>query len=544
MAGARYVTPSTLQQQTAAWIAAVSPWSRGRETPDLSRSALLVLDVQRYFADASSHAFLPALEAVLPNILALARAFSAADRPVIYTQHGSEPGAETLMRRWWGDDLRRGEERAGLVPELEQAATPQRVLRKSRYSAFSGTDLAPWLARRSCDTVVICGVMTHLCCESTARQAFMEDLAPVMVADACATQDEDLHVGSLRGLSHGFAVISTTDEVVQQLDHGAADDTLESTEPVVGSADAVDLACDLAVVGAGPAGLAAAIQAKRAGLDVLLLDPGHPGGLARTAEHVENYPGFPGGISGRALMERFVAQAAQVGVSPLPLEVEQVRRHERGLALRLARGRGQALARAVILATGTSPRALQIPGLRAVSRVDALPGSLRHQRVLVVGGGEAALDQALLARRRGASEVRVAVRGDRPRAMDLLVRRCRDRGIQLDLRTNLVNVLGGGHDDPMTIQLQQDDQRHEVVADAVVICIGKDPLLPALPEGVEPLAGGAATDPLGRTGLEGLYVVGDARRGRYRQVSIAVGDGVAAAMHAVDYLGNRIPWRE
>ena len=543
MAGTRYVTPSSLQEQTSAWMAAVNPWSRGKALPNLGRSALLVLDVQRFFADPSSHACLPALEAVLPNILRLARDFTAAGRPVIYTQHGSEPGAGTLMQRWWGDDLQRGEERARLVPELE-AAPPDRVLHKSRYSAFFGTDLDRWLARRGCDAVVICGVMTHLCCESTARHAFMKDLAPVMVADACASQDEDLHLGALRGLAHGFAVVSTAATVLEGLQ------TSESESDPVAVTDSapvspLDLSCELGIVGAGPAGLAAAIQASRAGLEVLVLDAGRPGGLARTAEQVENYPGFPGGISGRSLMDRFVAQAAQLGICPRPLEVEAVSRGEGELVLRLARGQGQARARAVILATGTTPRALQVPGLQAVSRVDALPRSLRRRRVLVVGGGEAALDQALLARRRGASEVRVAVRGPRPRSMDLLVRRCRDRGIQLDLETNLVNVLGGGGDEPLIVELEQRGRRLELTTDSVVVCIGKDPRLPALPRGTELWDSGApAADRLGRTSLAGLYVVGDACRGRYRQVSIAVGDGVAAAMHAVAYLGNRIPWRE
>ena len=572
MAGTRYVTPSSLGEQTAAWMAAIDPWSRGRGLPRLDRSALLVLDVQRFFADPGSHAFLPALEAVLPQILSLVRGFFAAGRPVIYTRHGSEPGTRTLMQRWWGDDLRRGEQRSRLVGQLEQVGPPDLELHKSLYSAFCGTELEQWLASRRCEAMVICGVMTHLCCESTARQAFMLDLAPVMVADACASRDEDLHVGALRGLAHGFAVVSTTAGVLHGLPEpgagtgGSAIEPTEENKGIEGSTTGpteqisgieavsatdseiapLDLSADLAVVGAGPGGLAAAIQARRADLDVLVLDPGRPGGLARTAERVENYPGFPGGISGRSLMDRFVAQAAGVGVRPrILLEVEAVQRREQGLTLVLAGGRGQVRARTMILATGTSPRGLRISGMRSVSRVDQLPRSLRNQRILVVGGGEAALDQALLARRRGASEVRVAMRGARPRAMALLVRRCRDRGIQLDLETNLVNVLGGEGDGPLTVELEHRGQRQEVEMDAVVVCIGKDPRLPALPDGVElSAAGHPAVDRLGRTGVEGLYVVGDACRGRYRQVSIAVGDGVAAAMHAVGFLGNQISWRE
>ena len=537
MPGSRYVTAQTLPERSAAWLAAVTPWSRGRALPGLDGAALLVLDVQRFFADPASHAYLPALEAVLPNVLALVEAFAAAGRPVVYTRHGSAPGSQGMMQRWWGDDLQRGQPRWQLVDEL--ARPPDLLLDKDRYSAFTGTELEAWLRARACHTVVVCGVMTHLCCETTARHAFIKDLAPVMVADACASRDEDLHLGALRGLAHGFAVIATTAEIVRS---GLTTEHTEDTEAGEGEGEcrSIDLSCDLAIVGAGPAGLAAAIQATRAGLDVALLDPGPAGGAAHTADNVENYPGFPGGISGRALMERFVAQAAQIGVGPLPLEVAGVLREQQALTLELAGRRGRVRARAAILATGTSPRGLPLPGLqaRAVSRVDALPRTLNGQRVLVVGGGEAALDQALLARRRGA-EVRVAVRGARPRAMELLVRRCRQRGIQLDLEANLVNVLGG-EGEPLVVELNKGGERLEVETDAVVVCIGKDPRLPALPHGADP----AAADRLGRTTVEGLYVVGDAGRGVYRQISIAVGDGVAAAMHAVAYIGNRIPWRE
>ncbi len=536
MPGSRYVTRTTLPERAAAWIAALSPWSRDRALPDLDRAALLVLDVQRYFAEPSSHAYLPALEAVLPNVLSLVEAFAEAGRPVVYTRHGSVPGSEGMMQRWWGDDLQRDQRRWQLVEALTHP--PDLLLDKDRYSALAGTDLEAWLRRRSCEAVVICGVMTHLCCETTARHAFVQDLAPVMVADACATRDEDLHLGALRGLAHGVAVIATTAQVIGGAGLTAAG--TENSEEGAGEGP-VDLRCDLAIVGAGPAGLAAAIQATRAGLDVALLDPGPPGGAARTADNVENYPGFPGGISGQALMDRFSSQAAQLGVEVLPLEAASISEGGGGLTLDLAGDRGRVRARSVILATGTRPRGLPLPGLanRAVSRVDALPRDLRGQRLLVVGGGEAALDQALMAHRRGA-EVRVVVRGRRPRAMDLLVRRCRRRGIQLDLEANLVNVLGVGDGEPLTVELDRGGERLEVETDAVVVCIGKDPLLPALPPGAEP----AAADRLGRTAVDGLYVVGDACRGIFRQVSIAVGDGVAAAMHAVAYIGNRIPWRE
>jgi len=533
MAGVPYVSSATLGEQTARWLAAVAPWSRSRPLPALDRAALLVLDMQRYFAEPASHAYLPALSAVLPSAVRLAEAFRAAGRPVVLTRHGAADGDDPgMMGRWWRDQLRRGEERAALVAPLADWPA-DRVLDKSCYSAFRDTDLQGWLARRGCDAVVIAGVMTHLCCETTAREAFMLGLAPVLVADACASQDEELHLGALRGLAHGFAVVTGVDAVLGALDRA---------EPARRPAPRpVPTTVPLAVVGAGPAGLAAAIQARRAGAELCLLDPdGYDGAQARAASWIENYPGFPGGIDGARLMDRFVAQAREHGLEPVRERVLAVHRSsapDGGLTLELAGGR-RLIARAVIVATGAVPRTLQLElpeGAPVAYRADAL-ARVRGQRLLVLGGGEAALDQALRLRRLGAARVDVAFRAAAPRALDLLVRRARAQGITLRPRAHLAR-LGQGSDgwvagldgaDPVTLDV-----------DAVVVCIGK------LGAGPEPRLPGEASvvDRLGRTPLPGLYRIGDCCRGRYRQVAVAVGDGVAAAMHATSYLQNG-QWEE
>jgi thioredoxin reductase (NADPH) len=544
MAGTPYVTPATLDDRAAAWVAAIGPWSRGRPLPSLDRAALLVLDLQRYFAEPSSHAFLPALEAILPRAEALVGAFRDAERPVVFTQHGSQPDApEGAMQRWWRDDLRQGEARAQLVPALEALGPPDLLLSKSRYSAFEGTELAAWLQERDCDTVVICGVMTHLCCETTARAAFMQDLKTVVVADGCASLDEELHLGALRGLAHGFAVISTADSVSVALD--------ATPQPrAVTPAPTLPSKVDLAIVGAGPAGLAAAIQARRSGVDLLLLDDGSLGGQVAAAERIENYPGFPGGISGARLVDRFVAQAQGWSLQPLPWHVDSVEVcKDGGLTLRL-RGREAPLAaRAVVVATGSAPRGLMIAGAEAlaapppvVPTADRLP-EVRGQRILVIGGGEAALDQALLARRRGAATVTVVLRGSEPRAMDLLVQRALNAGVELRPQTTLTRLEpqdGGGQVAILHQPGGEPDARLPV--DAIVVCIGKTTRLPRLPGAALGTDSAPLSDALGRTPVKGLYLAGDARRGPFRQVAIAVGDGVAAAMHAVHYLRSGA-WR-
>jgi thioredoxin reductase (NADPH) len=369
----------------------------------------------------------------------------------------------------------------------------------------------------------------------------MRDLQPVMVADACASIDEELHLGALRALAHGFAMIASSRQIQSALEAGEPAVARPAMTASRERPRALPRELDLAVVGAGPGGLAAAIQARRENLMLAMLDPGRPGGQARAAERIENYPGFPGGIPGSELMRRFVAQARQLQLSALPVRVLSVSAAgEGGLRLDLE-GIAQPLsARVVILAPGCAPRRLEIepgPGAEIVChQVDQIP-VVRGRRILVVGGGEAAFDQALLASRLGAATVTLAMRGDAPRAIEILVRRAETRGIEILAGTTVCGISDESVEETgaRRVTLSRRGDRFHLPADAVVVCIGKVPRFPDLPPGA--LSDGRpAVDKLGRTPVEGLYMVGDIHRGPYRQVAIAVGDGVAAAMHAARFI--------
>ncbi len=181
----------------------VNPWSE-------PASALLVMDMQSYFLDPSSHACVPSAPDLLPGILGLIGAFRSRNRPVLFTRHGNDPADGTVMNRWWGGVLVRGSRHWNLDPVLQAQVRNGELLDKTQYDAFWETELDGRLQAAGVRELHICGVMTHLCCETTARAAFVRNYDPVMVADATATYHYDLHLGSLRCLAHGFARMAWT----------------------------------------------------------------------------------------------------------------------------------------------------------------------------------------------------------------------------------------------------------------------------------------------------------------------------------------------
>lgn len=175
-------------------------------------SALLVLDMQRYFLDPGSHAFVPSAPEILPGILGLIDTFNHHSRPVLFTRHGNTTGDGGAMTRWWGGVLEKGSAHWLLDQGLSDHAPASQIIDKTQYDAFYGTDLEACLQKAAVRTLHICGVMTHLCCETTARAAFVRGYDVYLVADATATYHYDLHLGALRGLAHGFARISWISE--------------------------------------------------------------------------------------------------------------------------------------------------------------------------------------------------------------------------------------------------------------------------------------------------------------------------------------------
>jgi isochorismate hydrolase len=179
-------------------------------------SALLVIDMQRYFVDEKSHAFIPSAAAIIPGLLRLIDKYRERNRPVFFTRHLNDNPDTGVMDKWWGE-LINSDDPLSVIDERFPAKDDE-VIEKTQYEAFHNTDLEGRLRNHNVSQVVVCGVMTHLCCESTARAAFMRGYEVFFPVDGTATYNEDFHRATLLNLSHGFAEMVLVDELIKACD--------------------------------------------------------------------------------------------------------------------------------------------------------------------------------------------------------------------------------------------------------------------------------------------------------------------------------------
>ncbi len=183
-----------------------------------ARSTLLVLDMQNYFLDPSSHAYIPSAQAILPGLRALIQAYRQRRLPVIFTRHLNREPDAGMMSRWWRDLISPDSPLSQITPELDVGDSP--LLSKSQYDAFYGTDLEARLKTAGVSQTLIAGVMTHLCCETTARSAFMRGFEVFFLVDGTATYNAGFHQATLLNLAHGFATLLLSDEALAACEAG------------------------------------------------------------------------------------------------------------------------------------------------------------------------------------------------------------------------------------------------------------------------------------------------------------------------------------
>ncbi|MFH1999184.1 MAG: cysteine hydrolase [Planctomycetota bacterium] len=211
-----YVQPENIVERAHAWLEELKPYTRHPFQPASlgQRPCLLILDMQRFFIDESSPAYIPAGKALIAPIENLLEAFRSRNFPVIFTRHVDRPNdIQGPMYTWWNHLMKPDHPLSELYPAF--ADRPREIVTvKNQYSAFHSTRLELLLKQLRVSSLSICGVMTHLCCDSTARDAFMRGFKVTVLVDAMATLNETLHLSSLRGLVHGFATPTLSKEVI------------------------------------------------------------------------------------------------------------------------------------------------------------------------------------------------------------------------------------------------------------------------------------------------------------------------------------------
>ena len=302
--------------------------------------------------------------------------------------------------------------------------------------------------------------------------------------------------------------------------------------------------CELAVVGGGPAGLAAALLAARHGRSTIVLDPLGAGGALLNQERIEGFPGFPEAVPGYELGPRLQEQAMEAGAA---LELGEVTRIEsRNGDWALLTDSRELVAGAVVVATGTRPRELGVPGEdrlegRGLSHCASCDGPLYRGKVVAVcGDGDHALVEALELVRH---DVRVVLMSPEQAlgGQDTYRRRIAETG-QIEVRNGTVieEILGDGQVDGVRVRDLASGESSTVPVEGVFAYAGRVPNTRLL-EGLVVLDddGSVPADGWMQTELPGLFAAGDMRAGAVGQAIAAAGDGATAAVAAHRYLADR-----
>jgi len=178
-------------------------------------SALMVLDMQKFFQETSSHAQIPSFDVIVPGIQGLIYGFKNKGLPVIFTKHLNTPENAFMMDEWWRDIITTDSIYSGIVEDFDTSGHV--VIEKSQYDAFYKTGLDGMLRELKINNLVITGVMTHLCCETTTRSAFVRGFRTFFTVDGTATYNEQFHRNTLINLAHGFSVPVLTDEILEKI---------------------------------------------------------------------------------------------------------------------------------------------------------------------------------------------------------------------------------------------------------------------------------------------------------------------------------------
>ena len=297
---------------------------------------------------------------------------------------------------------------------------------------------------------------------------------------------------------------------------------------------------DTIIIGAGPAGMTAALYAARSNLKVALIEGGLPGGQMNNTSDIENYPGYAN-ISGPELAEKMFEPLENLGVEHLYGFVKNIENH--GDVKKVITDDEEFETRTVIVATGSKHRLLGVPGeeelnSRGVSYCAVCDGAFfRDQDLLVVGGGDSAVEEAIFLTQ-FAKTVTIVHRRDELRAQKVLQDRAfANEKINFIWDSVVKEIKGENRVESVVIENVKTGQVTEQAFGGVFIYVGLDPVSDFVQElQIRDQAGWIVTDDHMKTSVAGVFAVGDVRQKDLRQVTTAVGDGAIAGQEAYKYI--------
>jgi len=297
---------------------------------------------------------------------------------------------------------------------------------------------------------------------------------------------------------------------------------------------------DIAIIGAGPAGLTAAVYAARGNMKTLIIERGIYGGLMQKTEEIENYPAFKT-ILGPELSEQMYQHAVHFGSEYAYGDVKSI--ENEGHFKKINAGGKSFIAKAVIIATGADYRKLGVPGEeelggRGVSYCAVCDGAFfKDKELVVIGGGDSAVEEANYLTK-FAKKVTIIHRRDKLRAQGILQKRAFENPkIEFIWDTVVESVNGKEKVDSVTIRNAKTGEISDFTCNGVFVYVGMNPLSePFRNLGITNPSGCIATDEKMKTKAEGVFAAGDIREKSLRQVITAAGDGSIAAQSAQHYI--------
>jgi isochorismate hydrolase len=211
----KYFSPENFKSKSSEFLTFAKSFYGNRNFDFVPESsALLVLDMQDYFLSESSHAFIPSASAIIPQVNSLVREFIASNLPVIFTKNINTIENSGMMSKWWKDLITDDNPFANISKDI--IISKGTVITKTQYDAFYKTELEKILKSKGVKQLVITGVMMHLCCETTARTAFVKGYEVFFPVNGTAAYNEKFHLASIANLSHGFAVPALMEDLINE----------------------------------------------------------------------------------------------------------------------------------------------------------------------------------------------------------------------------------------------------------------------------------------------------------------------------------------